>query len=412
MFQTSMERIRREFDIISRFTATPGNGRTCFSYSKEDSGLRKYLVEQFTQLGLQITYDAVGNIRARLMGSDPSALPVMTGSHIDSVFQGGNYDGIAGVVGALEVVRVLKENNIPHTNPVDIIVFVEEEGSNFGSCCEGSKTLVGKHDVEDLKNLKNDRGVSMYKMAKDCGYAPDKIQDFIVKPGDIKAMIEMHIEQSVILDNNGIPLGIVEAIAGLKQYRVELEGVSNHAGATPMNSRKDPLAAAAKIITALEDIAANRAGSTTVATVGKISCKPDVSNVIPGKVTFTMDIRDVNKQGIDFTVSEIRGKILEIAEKYDLGVTIDLLGDQDVVRLSRSVTDTMEKVAREKGFKYMRMNSGAVHDAVLFAPVTEAGLIFVPSKKGRSHVAEEDTDIEDIKIGCDLLLGTILELAS
>jgi len=412
MYETSMERIKREIEIISRFTATPGNGRTCFSYSEEDTGLRKYLVEQFTKLGLNISYDAVGNIRARLPGSDPSALPVMTGSHIDSVFQGGNYDGIVGVAGALEVVRVFKENNIPHTNPVDIIVFVEEEGSNFGSCCEGSKTLVGKHDVEDLKGLRNDRGISMYEMAKESGYNPDKIQDFTVKSGDLKAMIEMHIEQSVILDNSDISIGIVEAIAGLKQYRVELEGVSNHAGATPMNSRKDPLAAAAKIITELEDIACNRAESTTVATVGKISCEPDVSNVIPGKVTFTMDIRDVNKQGIDFTVSEIRKKILEIAGEYDLGVIIDLLGDQEVVRLSSMVADKMEKVAEERGFKYLRMNSGAVHDAVLFAPVTEAGLIFVPSKNGRSHVAEEDTDIEDIKIGCDLLLGTILELVS
>ena len=412
MLESSIERIKRDIENIGNISATPGMGRTCFSYSEEDNKVREYLLEQFDFLGLETKIDSVGNIRARLAGSDASAPAVMTGSHIDSVFQGGDYDGIVGVVGALESVRVIKEKNIRLNNPIEIVVFVEEEGSNFGSCCEGSKTMVGKHSLEDLKNLKTDKGMSMYDMAKASGYEADKMADHILLPGEIKAMIEMHIEQSVILENENTPLGIVEAIAGLKQLRVEFTGVPNHAGATPMKLRKDPLVAASLVIAELEDIARNKALPTTVGTVGKIICEPNISNVIPGKVTFTLDIRDVHTEGIDMAFSAIEQRILEIAEQYGLKVQMELLGQQDVVRLSETIVNTIEEVAIEKGFNYMRMNSGAVHDAVLLVPVTQVGMIFVPSKDGRSHVPVEHTDLGDIKLGCDLLLGSLIKLAS
>ena len=412
MYETSIERLKRDIENIARFTATPGEGRTSFSYSDKDAKVRQYIKEQFDSLGLKVSVDGVGNIRARLEGTEREALPVMAGSHVDSVFQGGNYDGVVGVAGALEVARVIVENKIKLKNPFEIVVFSEEEGSNFGSCCQGSKVLVGNLEIEDIKGLKNDKGISMYEMARNAGFHPDSMKRFLLKPGDLKAMLEIHIEQSSVLENQGVSLGIVEAIAGLKQFSVVVEGVPNHAGATPMSLRHDPLVAASIMIAELEVITSEKALPTTVGTVGKIVCEPNVSNVIPGKVSFTMDIRDVDEKGIDMTVSQIKKRIFEIAEHYGVEVSLDLLGEQDVVRLSEKMADTLEEVAKERDLDYMRMNSGAVHDAVLLVPVTEVGLIFVPSWHGRSHVAAEYTEMEDIKKGCDLLLGTILRLAS
>lgn len=412
MFETSIERISRDIENIARITATPGEGRTSFSYSEQDSRIRKYLIDQFDSLGLKVSVDGVGNVRAKLEGSDKEAPSVMSGSHIDSVYKGGDYDGIVGVVGALESARVIVEKEIPVKNSFEVVIFSEEEGSNFGPCCEGSKAMVGKHGIEDLKSLKNENGVSMYDMARKAGYDPDSMEGSVLKPGELKAMLEMHIEQSSVLENEGVTLGIVEAIAGLKQFSVIVEGIPNHAGATPMSLRHDPLVAASRMITELEIIASEKALPTTVGTVGKINCEPNVSNVIPGRVNFTMDIRDVDEKGIEITILQIRKKIDDIAEQYGVKASLELIGEQDVVRLSEKIADTIEQVAKERSLDYMRMNSGAVHDAVLLVPVTEVGLIFVPSKGGRSHVAVENTDIEDIKKGCDLLLGTILRLVS
>ena len=335
----------------------------------------------------------------------------MTGSHIDTVLYGGKFDGVAGVVGALEGIRVLNENSMPTRHPVEVVIFVEEEGSNFMSTMAGSKAMIGEYGPEELKKIVNDKGVSMYEVAKSSGFSPEKTHDFVIKSGEIKAMIELHIEQAAVLDVENIPTGIVKAIAGIKTYTIEIEGVSNHAGATPMYLRNNPMSAAAEIISRVNSIVTQKANATTVGTVGRIICEPNVANIIPEKVLFTLDVRDVDPQGIDIAVSEIEKLLDSTARKHKVKKQMTLVAEAAPIKLADDVIEIIVEEAKRRGIKYKLMNSGAVHDSSLLAGVTSVGMIFVPSVNGRSHVQYEKTEFEDIKQGCDLLLGAIYKLA-
>lgn len=410
--ETNLNRIIKEIELFSNFNSTPGKGVTRFSYSDADKEAKNYLRQQFESLDLEVTIDAVGNIRAKRKGTDVNAPTVMTGSHIDTVLYGGKFDGVVGVAGAMEVIRVLNENSIPTRHPVEVVIFVEEEGSNFMSTMAGSKVMIGKYGPKELKKIVNDKGVSMYEMAKSAGFSPEKTQDFIIKPGEIKAMIELHIEQAAVLDVENIPTGIVQAIAGIKTYTIEIEGVSNHAGATPMHLRNNPMSAAAEIISQVDTIVTQKANATTVGTVGRIICEPNVANIIPAKVVFTLDVRDVDPKGIDIAVSEIERLLDSTARKHGVKKQMTLVAEAAPIKLADDIIGIIEEEAKRRGIKYKLMNSGAVHDSSLLAGVTSVGMIFVPSVKGRSHVQYEKTDFEDIKQGCDLLLGAIYKLSS
>lgn len=411
MLSTSLNRIRERIEALGRFNATPGNGCTRFSYSPEYRKAQDFLASECSDLGLEVTFDAIGNMRARLEGSDPDALPVLTGSHIDTVLFGGNYDGVVGVVGALEALAVIKEQKLILTHPVELIVFVEEEGASFGSTMAGSKAFVGKYLSDDLKHLLNDDGLSMFDAAKRYGLHPEKMGSHTIAQDQFKAMLELHIEQSVVLESESIPIGIVQAIAGIKQFKVELTGVPNHAGATPMHLRNDPMAGASRIISFVEDAARSRVFQTTVGTVGKIQCLPNTPNVIPGNVIFSVDIRDVRSEGIERMEELLRNKIEQVCMEYGLESEVTLLGDSRPIVLPEGLISQIESVAKKRDVPYLRMNSGAVHDSCLLADIMDVGMIFVPSVNGRSHVPEEYTKYEDIKLGCDILLATLVQLA-
>ena len=410
--ETNLDRIMKEIELFSVFNSTPGKGVTRFSYSDADKEARKYLMQQFEGLDLDISIDAVGNMRAKRKGTDANAPTVMTGSHIDTVLHGGKFDGVVGVVGALEVIRVLNEINIPTRHPVEVVIFVEEEGSNFMSTMAGSKAMIGQYGPKELKNIVNDEGISMYELAESSGFRPDTAHEFVIKPGQIKAMIELHIEQAAVLDAEEIPIGIVNAIAGIKTYTIEIEGISNHAGATPMHLRNNPMSAAAEIISQVDGIVTQKANTTTVGTVGKIICEPNVANIIPGKVMFTLDVRDVDPQGIEITVAEIEKLLDSAVRKHGVKKRMTLVAETAPIKLADEVIKIIEEEARLRGINYKLMNSGAVHDSSLLADITSVGMIFVPSVNGRSHVRHEKTEFEDIKQGCDLLLGAVYKLAS
>ena len=407
----NLERIQRDIETLSRFNATPGNGVTRFSYSQQDKQARDYLMNEIKELGLEIRVDAVGNIRARLEGNNKDGPVVMTGSHIDSVRNGGRFDGVLGVVGALEAIRVIKEQNIKTNNPIELVIFAEEEGSNFGSTLLGSKFMVGRYTVDDLKKLKNSDGKTAYQVIKEFGLGINNYSAMGFKPSEIKCMIELHIEQSVVLDKAELSIGIVEAIAGMKTLRMVFRGVANHAGATPMGLRQDPMVAAGEAIMFIEKLAKEKAYPSTVATVGRISCLPNVPNVIPGEVAISVDVRDVKSEGIDIIISELEKEIKQIAKARRLDYEFQIIGQSEPVVLSADVVKAIEDTVKEKGYSYMRMNSGAVHDACMLADIVPVGMIFVPSINGRSHVPEEYTRYEDIKKGCDVLLGTVIKMA-
>lgn len=408
--ESCIERIKKDIDIITEFTATPDEGCTRFSYSKEDKKAREYLISEMKKLDLSIKIDGLGNIRAKYIDNNEELPSIMIGSHIDTVENGGKFDGLTGVVTSLEVIRQIKENNISLRHPIELIIFAEEEGSNFGTTMLGSKFLSGNYKLEYLKELKNDSGTSAYDVMKNFGLEVDKIENEILKATEVKAMIELHIEQGGILDSEDIPIGIVEAIVGMKTYRVKLKGVSNHAGSTPMYLRKDPMVGGAEIISYMEEVAKEKAYKSTVATVGKIHCRPNGSNVIPGELEFNVDIRDVESEGIEIVKNELIKKLKEVARKRDSEYSIELIGESDCVRLSQEIRATIEKIARDKNYRYRKLNSGAVHDSAMLTDVTKVGMIFLPSIDGLSHCPEEDTKFEDIKLGADILLETVIEL--
>ncbi len=411
MLSVNIGRIKRDIDKICEFNATPGCGYTRFTYSKEDALAREYLLDECAKLGLAVTIDGVGNIRARREGEDPHAPSVMAGSHIDTVFHGGKFDGLAGTIGALEAIRTIVENDVRLKHPVELVVFSEEEGSNFSLPLAGSKAMVGRHDPEDLKKLRSPDGRSMYEAAKDAGYEPDNLPREVLRPGEVKAMLELHVEQSVVLDSQGLSVGIVEAIAALRLYETEISGVPNHAGATPMKLRNDPMAAAAKTIARVEDLAKKAPSGTTVGTVGRIFCEPNVPNVIPGKVNFTLDARDVDEPSLEEFVEAVKKILKEEATSHGVVSEMRFLGGSKAIYLPGDITGLIESIAKKRGISCMRMNSGAGHDSCLLATVTKVGMIFVPSIDGRSHVPEENTRYEDLETGCNLLLETLVELA-
>lgn len=411
MLSTNQDRIRERIETLGSFNATPGSGCTRFSYSPEYRKAQDFIESECIALGLEVAIDGIGNMRASLPGTDPNALPVLTGSHMDTVLYGGNYDGVVGVVGALESLTVMKEQNILLTHPVELIVFIEEEGASFGSGTMGSKVLTGMYSPDRLKHLLNDDGLSMFEAAKKFGLDPEEMGSHTIERGQFKAMLELHIEQSVVLESESIPIGIVQAIAGIKQFKVELTGVPNHAGATPMHLRKDTMAGASRIISFVEDAARSKVFETTVGTVGKIQCLPNIPNVIPGKVTFSVDIRDVCPEGIERMEELTRRKIEEVCQEYGLRSEVTLLGESRPIVLPDGMISLIESVAISRDVPYLRMNSGAVHDSCLLADIMDVGMIFVPSVNGRSHVPEEYTKYEDIKLGCDILLAALVELA-
>lgn len=409
--QVNAERIMKRIQDLAQFNATPGQGITRFSYSPQDAQARAYLMEQFRELGLTVRVDPMGNIRARYDGTDPALAPLWIGSHIDSVRHGGPYDGIVGVVGALETVSVFREAGHRPRRSVEVVIFPEEEGSNFGTTMVGSKCLVGKLDLHGLEQLRAEDGRTCVQVAEDFGLHPREVAKCRLQPGEVDAMVELHIEQGIVLDRKGLRLGVVQAIAGMVTVRVTVTGESNHAGATPMDMRRDPLVAAARLIGRVQEIAASECGEATVATVGEILCSPNMPNVIPGQVSFTVDIRDIRDEGIDRALELLHQAIREITDA-GFTVTVETIGRNQPVALTERVVSAVREAAESCGAPYLDMNSGAVHDTSMLALVTDVGMIFIPSVDGKSHNPQEYTAPEDIALGCQVLLETALRLTA
>ncbi|MED1467650.1 Zn-dependent hydrolase [Bacillus salipaludis] len=409
--EISLDRILTDLENVIQFNKTPQNGCTRFSYSKEDRMARDYLMTKMNELGMSIKVDGIGNIRAKFCEGlqTPS---IMIGSHIDTVENGGKYDGLIGVLAALETIRVLKEEKVELDQPIELIIFAEEEGSNFGVTMLGSKVLTGKLTLEQLKSIKNETGLSVYEVCKNFGLNVDAVEAEQISKNEVDSMIELHIEQGAVLENEKKSIGIVQAIAGMKTFKVTLEGDSNHAGTTPMNLRADPMVGASKVITHIQNAAKTLALPTTVATVGKIFCEPNMANVIPKKVEFFIDIRDVELEGIEAVVNHLTEIVRVATKENSLKSHIELIGKSNSVKLSSRIINLIVEAAIASDSNYMKMNSGAVHDSAMMADVTDVGMIFIPSIRGKSHSPEEFSTLEDIKAGCNLLLKTVKSLAS
>jgi len=406
-FNAKIDRIMDDIVHVTRGSVTTNRP----SYSAFDSEAREYFLEAFEKLGLSVSVDGAGNIRAAMAGRAPELSPVLTGSHIDTVKNGGRFDGLVGSVCALECIRVFRENSyIPKRN-VEIIIFAEEEATNFDITLLGSKLLTGKLAPADLMRIFNDEGESADAVIRRAGFDPDRIGGEVLKKDDVYAMIEMHIEQGPVLDKLGIPVGVVERIAGMETYRVVFRGVRGHAGTVAMQDRRDPMIGAAEIIMGMKKAAESAETGTAVATVGKITARPGAANIIAGEVEFYVDIRDVCDASVEYLAAELSTLVDSTAQKYGLSAEVFRVAKSPAVSLDHEVVDTIYDAASSLGIECMYINSGAVHDTAMMAGVTRTGMIFVPSIVGASHCPEEDTDAADILTGANVLIETIRRIA-
>ncbi len=404
----NLNRVIKDIETLSSFNATPENGVTRLSFTKEDKMAREYIREQMKNAGLKVWEDGYSNLFGRREGKDPDAPVIMIGSHFDSVINGGAFDGVAGLVAALEVLRVFEEKNIETYYPIEVVAMNDEEGVRFGTGVSNSRAMVGLMDEEELDRVMDRDGVSLRKAMENFGITPD-LKNAKRPEGSIKAFIELHIEQGPILEDNDKDIGLVETIVGLDRYDVKIKGKSGHAGTTPMNNRQDALVIASKLILSVNRIA-KEVGDGTVGTVGEIQVSPNASNVIPGHVEFSVDVRSTKEENIKRVYDEFLKEIDNIKEEEDIDIEITKSLYVPPVNMSEEIIDTMEKISNRLGYKYMRMNSGAGHDAMNMAKIAETSMIFVPSKNGLSHHPDEWTDYEDLKKGIEVMLNTVLEL--
>ena len=404
---TNKKRVEDHIQLLSTFTATPNQGVTRLTYSAEDLKAREYIKEKMIEYGLSVREDGLGNIFGKMEGIKNDKPSILIGSHFDSVPNGGAYDGTLGVVAGLEIAAIFHENNIKPIYPIEIIALVEEEGSRFGGALMGSRGMTGLIEEEDYQHIKDENSISVIEAMEKIGldFTKSKYRD----PSTIKAFLELHIEQGPILEEKEITIGIVDAIVGLIQLEVTVEGRAGHAGTTPMNLRDDALVVASEIISKLPEIAIEQ-GEETVITTGRLQVFPNGANVIPEKVIFTIDLRSSNEEDIQQAHNKVE-KLIESKNKKQIRTSSKQHLYMPPKALNEDINKTFKKACDKLDISYHSMNSGAGHDAMVFSDVTDVGMIFVPSKDGLSHCPEEWSDIEHISQGIEVLFETVKELA-
>lgn len=401
-------RIEADLAAINSHNETPGQGITRPTFSPAYLGAVGYVAQELAKIGARVRYVRGGSLLGRLAGSEAAGPAVMIGSHLDSVAHGGEYDGTAGVVCALETARVLVESGFANRLPVEVVVFAEEEGSRFRSGLLGSSILTGRIELDELDRFTDEAGLGYGRALAETGLVIE--DEGSLGPDDVAAMVEIHIEQSTVLDNRGLDVGLVEAIVGLSQLTVTLTGQADHAGATPMNVRFDALQGAAEIINKIDRLAADHS-NRTVATVGQLRVSPGQTNVIPGEVVFSLDVRDADSESLWVIKDKFRELVARVGRAR--GLTQEVREDHHIepVILSERVLGIMESRAADLGLSSLRMVSGAGHDTANLAPLGRAGMIFLPSREGRSHCPEEYTAPAQVAAGARLMLATVRDLA-
>jgi N-carbamoyl-L-amino-acid hydrolase len=401
--QVNAPRISRHLAELGEFGKNPQGGVSRLAYSQADLQGREYVMGLMRAAQLEPTIDLAGNIIGRRVGADASLAPLMFGSHIDSVPEGGNYDGPVGSIGAIEVAQTLAESDIATRHPLEVVIFQNEEGGKTGS-----RVLDGEFTEREL-DIVTASGRTIGEGIRILGGDPTRLAEARRHPGEVAAFLELHVEQGAILDREQISIGVVEGIVGIKRWSVVVAGFANHAGTTPMDSRQDALLAAARFIQAVNEVVTDMPGAQ-VGTVGRIQVEPGAPNVVPGRVVVSLEVRDLDMAKIDRIFQAVRTAGLAIGE--DSGTTFDF----DEFYVSRSaptherIRRLVEDAAVELGLDSRRMPSGAGHDAQSIARLAPIGMIFVPSVAGISHSPREFSRPEDIVAGVNVLLRTLLEL--
>lgn len=389
------ERLKNRLLEIGNIGKDPAGGITRLAFSPEYNTAARRLQEMMEEAGLRVKQDPLGSLFGRRAGEDDALPAIMFGSHLDTVKNGGLFDGLLGIMAGLEVMETLNDLEIMTQTPLELVAFNAEEGSEMGGTF-ASRVMAGLISPDDQ-------------------YLQEHLPKYNLKPADlaaarrdlteIKAFIEVHIEQGTVLESEQIPIGIVDGIAGITRYRVNIFGEANHSGTTPMRLRKDALVTAAKLILEVEEIATT-IGEPFVATIGTLEIKPGAVNVIPGEVELIIELRDLDQNKI-----EVAGeRIIASADQMNDEIRIARIVNKTPVKTAEKIAKLIESACKRLDISGRRILSGAGHDAKEIARKVPTGMIFVPSIAGKSHCPEEKTNWEDIYLGTEVLLETILSI--
>lgn len=406
------KRFERNFNAISEFGALKGGGLTRLAFSKEDLEARKFLINLIEKNGFKLKIDNVGNIFAIYDdGCEADAKPVCVGSHIDSVPNGGFYDGTLGVMAGLEALSSIKEAGIKLKRPLWLINFSCEESSRFKTATIGSKIISGKLSQQRLHELKDEDGISLFEAMSAAGFKPQNLDEAILKENSLHAYLELHIEQGPVLERSAISVGVVSGIAAPIRFEITIQGKADHSGATPMNMRSDALLAASHIIIAANKFAKNK--KTAVATVGYAHAKPGVLNVVPGEARLGVDLRDIDKKSLDELNLELRNFVDELSCELKFNYEIRELSSDEPVKLSEHAINLLEDEAKKLGIKTLTLPSGAGHDAMnLTKLASSVGMLFIPCVDGISHNTKEAINFKDAVAATKILTNALIRLSN
>jgi beta-ureidopropionase / N-carbamoyl-L-amino-acid hydrolase len=406
--QVDFPRLKSDIKALAAIGRAADHGIYRMAFTDADLAAREWLKSRMADAGLSVYQDGAANLFGRLDGDDGQAT-VMTGSHIDTVPGAGHLDGALGVLCGLEALRVIRERGLTLKRPLEMAAFSDEEG-RFGGMF-GSQALSGQLSPEWILNARDLAGHSLTQAMADQGLDAMDALSAARSPQSLHAFVELHIEQGPVLDACGAAIGIVEGICGLRRWEVRLTGIANHAGTTPMSMRQDAFQGLAEFSSEIDRVLEEHGGPASVATIGRVDLSPGAANVVPGEATFSLEFRDVNTGVLDDLGDAFRRTLSAIARRRDLMFNFEVLSDLTPVTCDAGILQNAETTARDFGYLTERLPSGAAHDSQQIARIARTGMIFVPSKAGRSHSAAEWTAWSDINAGANVLLNTLYQLA-
>ncbi|OIK14983.1 Zn-dependent hydrolase [Bacillus sp. MUM 116] len=407
--QINIERLLADIEKYSKYGESPNGGTTRPSFSEADILVRELFIHELADMGLSLIIDGAANIWGRLKGSGKKEGCLVIGSHLDAVPNGGKYDGALGVLTAKEMIKTLTENNIVLDHDVEIVSFTAEESNDFNLSTFGSRSYVGKLTKALLENACDSKGNLIKDELEKVGGSLGKFPDMEKTFKDKKAFIELHIEQGQRLESENISLAIIDKVVGMYRSTLKVIGQSNHSGTTMMEHRKDALAAAAEIILLIEHICKNE-GNDLVGTVGKLIVSPNATNIIPGMVEFTFEIRGESENQIYEVVNKIQDNWRQIALEREVKVEEKVFLNQKPIILDHHIVSALQNTAAKLDEPYLKLASMAVHDAAHMASVTKSAMVFVKSKDGKSHCPEEFSSPMDIEKAGNLMLHALIHL--
>jgi N-carbamoyl-L-amino-acid hydrolase len=397
------DRLVRRIKELAEYGATPEGGVNRIAFSEEDVEARRYVMSLMGHCGLNVRVDPVGNIFGRREGSLAGTGTILFGSHIDTVPNGGAYDGVLGVLAALEVAQTLTEGGYRSRHPLEVVVWCDEENG-----LTGSRGYVGEISAADLDQTDPD-GIRLAEKISRVGGETARINEVAAEKDSIAAYLELHVEQGSVLHTDGIDVGVVEGFVGISHYDVTLSGVPNHAGTTPMNRRSNALLSAAELVLAVDRIVKETPGDQ-VGTVGAFDISPGAPNVIPGEVTLTVELRDLDNDKLAPIWERIHSELEEISRRHGTTFTTELRQSVEGSLTDPNVRGVISEAAARLGLTTRSMPSGAGHDAQKLTQICPTGMIFVPSVDGISHSPKEHTDPKDVASGCRVLMDSVLAI--